>query len=162
MAFRVVRNFCSLVEMKFSLNVKWGKELFKDIEVDTSESPLLFKNQLYTLSFVPPHKCKVMVKGKILSDDSWADIKLKDGQQIMMMGSPETDNNQALVVPSEIPMFLEDLPEEEQDGAPLAIYGAGLKNLGNTCYMNSTLQCMYAVPELRTSLAGYGVVNWLG
>ena len=32
-------------------------------------------------------------------------------------------------------------------------YGAGLENLGNTCYLNSTVQCLYAVPELRSRCA---------
>lgn len=31
----------------------------------------------------------------------------------------------------------------------------GLENLGNTCYMNATLQCLKSVPELRNSLNQY-------
>lgn len=50
---------------------------------------------------------------------------------------------------------MEDLPEEEQDVTGLAKYGAGLQNMGNTCYMNSTLQCFYGVRELRTAMDSY-------
>ena len=30
--------------------MKWQKEVFKSIEIDTSEPPLMFKNQLFSLT----------------------------------------------------------------------------------------------------------------
>jgi len=35
---------------------------------------------------------------------------------------------------------------------------AGLNNLGNTCYMNATLQCLRSVPELRGAIKKYVVL----
>lgn len=134
------------------VNVKWGKELYKDVEVDTSQPPMVFKSQLFTLSGVPPDRQKVLIKGGQLKDDDWGKQQPKEGMTIMMMGSADEVKVDA---PVNMPKFVEDLPEEEQNTLTTKAYGSGLKNLGNTCYMNSTVQCLYSIQGLRDAVLDF-------
>mmetsp|Transcript_38368 Transcript_38368/g.85421 ORF Transcript_38368/g.85421 Transcript_38368/m.85421 type:complete len:521 (+) Transcript_38368:65-1627(+) len=143
----------AVVEMsKLKVNVKWGKEAFNDIEVDLEQSPMVFKSQLFTLSGVPPDRQKVMIKGGLLKDDEWGKQVPKEGATIMLMGSADAKPVEA---PKDVPKFVEDLPESEQNSLETKAYGSGLQNLGNTCYMNSTVQCLYAIEPLRAALTNY-------
>lgn len=63
------------------MNVKWGKEKFDAIELNTEEPPMVFKAQLFALSGVQPERQKVMVKGgtlkvKLLSRFSLQSVNL--------------------------------------------------------------------------------------
>nr|XP_057925162.1 ubiquitin carboxyl-terminal hydrolase 14 isoform X1 [Doryrhamphus excisus] len=133
----------------FSVNVKWGKEKFDAVELNTEEPPMVFKAQLFALTGVQPDRQKVMVKGGTLKDDEWGNIKLKNGMTLLMMGSAEALPEE----PAVRPMFVEDMTEEQLASA--MELPCGLTNLGNTCYMNATVQCLRSVPELKTALRKY-------
>ncbi|XP_043921175.1 ubiquitin carboxyl-terminal hydrolase 14 isoform X1 [Protopterus annectens] len=133
----------------FLVNVKWGKEKFDGIELNTEESPSLFKAQLFALTGVQPDRQKVMLKGGTLKDDEWGNIKLKNGMTILMIGSADALPEE----PVTRPVFVEDMTEEQLASA--LELPCGLTNLGNTCYMNATVQCLRSVPELREALKKY-------
>ena len=135
------------------VDVKWQKENFKSVEIQLNQPASVFKTQLFSLTGVPPERQKIIgFKGGLLKDDAdWSKLGPKDGMKVTMMGTAE----KVPQAPEKEQVFLEDLPEEEQDTTGLSKYGAGLENLGNTCYMNSTLQCLYNVSDLRTATENF-------
>ncbi|XP_074677229.1 ubiquitin carboxyl-terminal hydrolase 14 isoform X1 [Strix aluco] len=134
----------------FSVNVKWGKEKFDGVELNTDEPPMVFKAQLFALTGVQPARQKVMVKGGTLKDDDWGNIKIKNGMTLLMMGSADALPEE----PIARPVFVEDMTEEQLASA--MELPCGLTNLGNTCYMNATVQCIRSVPEVKEALKRYG------
>ena len=80
---------CNFKNPFSSVKVKWGKELYNEVDLNTDDEPVLFKAQLYALTGVQPHRQKVMVKGAVIKDESWENVanKIKNGATLLLMGS---------------------------------------------------------------------------
>lgn len=131
------------------VNVKWGKQSYA-VDVDLTAPAEAFKVQLQSLTNVPADKQKIMgVKGGQLKDGAnMADLGLKEGQMLMLIGSAEA----AVAAPDAPVVFAEDQKGTSANSAT----SNGLVNLANTCYLNAALQVVRTIPQIRPVFAKGG------
>jgi len=137
-----------------SVTVSWNKQTFI-VPIDPAAGVMAFKDTLQKLTGVPAARAKIMPKtkglwkGVLKNDFDLTTCKKLEGATCMLMGSAEF-----VVEPTVKTVFLEDLPPDEAAKTGMTA-PAGFMNLGNTCYMNSTLQCIRHTPGLREGLKAY-------
>jgi ubiquitin carboxyl-terminal hydrolase 14 len=143
------------------IKLKWGKEEY-DVEVEPGSTVEVFKTQVWTITTVPVDRQKFLgFPGGMLKDSDDLDAKvakLKPGAKITLLGTAEGGE---LKQATEKVVFEEDLSPEEKakilKERKVEILPAGIKNLGNTCYMNSTLQCLCKIKELAQAVENYSI-----
>ena len=130
-----------------SVKVKWSKKLF-DVEISENSTGEDFMAQLYTLTNVPVNRMKILgfKGGKLSAETELSKLKIKDNQKITLIGNAEVMEKQKEKV-----VFVEDMNVDDETKL-LNNIKPGLENLGNTCYMNSCIQCLKVIPELKNEL----------
>lgn len=69
------------MNLLFTVKVKWGKNVYPDIELNTDEDPLLFKAQIFALTGVQPDRQKVMLKGAQIKE-GWTGVPVKQVRNV--------------------------------------------------------------------------------
>ncbi|KAK4529461.1 hypothetical protein CCYA_CCYA01G0318 [Cyanidiococcus yangmingshanensis] len=151
------------------VKIKWNKQVFPT-EVSAEDTPETLMKRLQEVTGVPPERqILVGLKQGALRLHSAGTLfahGLREGSTIMLLGTAKVDDaatapKAALKseVAGEATTSDDSVTPRVPAASPRFVVRRGLVNLGNTCYMNATVQCLLQVPELREylrSLASQG------
>ena len=136
------------VMVTYIANISWGKQKI-ELEFDPSLGYDTFQAQIQSFTNVPPNRQKILgIKGSIHCNTNLESIVNEGTIKLMLIGTPLTSLNKSL-------------SEAEANKSPENIENdiinppKGLKNLGNTCYLNSALQLLNIIQELPFFLKEY-------
>ncbi|SCV04964.1 LANO_0G15500g1_1 [Lachancea nothofagi CBS 11611] len=139
--------------MSLEFNVKHAGKVYPvSLAQDAKGTDLQLK--IEELTQVPQSRQKYMLKGGLNGETSLAGL-IKDGQVVMLLGTPDA---KLVSKPQKEQKFIEDLDPNSQV-QHLSQTPPGLKNLGNTCYMNSTIQALYQIVPLRDDVLKFQVAS---
>ncbi|CAK9438708.1 uncharacterized protein LODBEIA_P29320 [Lodderomyces beijingensis] len=113
-----------------------------EFDVGAEDTGFNLKQKIHEKTLIPPQRQKILVKGGKLNDDTVLST-LDFSKPVMVLGTPDK-----LSAPVEKPKFLEDMGDVTKvDNNPV-----GIPNYGNTCYLNSSLQTLFQIEDLKNKV----------